>query len=215
VVGQVRTGIRRQRGVAPQQKAPLLAGELKDVVAALPHSLLGVRDRSLLLLGFAGAFRRGELVAIAVEDLTWTPEGVKVLLRRSKTDQEGVGRSVGIPRGGDACPVEALRAWLEASGIAAGPIFREVDRHGRIGAQALTGGSVARVVKRAAAAAGLDPTELAGHSLRSGLATSAAHAGATERAIMRQTGHRSAEMVRRYIRDAEVLGDDNAARGLL
>jgi site-specific recombinase XerD len=215
VVIQVRAGIRRALSVAPVTKAPLLAGEIKDVVAALPNSLQGLRDRALLLVGFAGAFRRSELVAIAFEDLQLGADGLRVLVRRSKTDQEGEGRTVGIPRGGDACPVSALHAWLVASAIDAGPIFREVTKAGQLGAQALSGRSVARIVKRAAAAAGLDPDNLAGHSLRAGLATSAAQAGATERAIMRQTGHHSAEMVRRYIRDAEVLGEDNAARGLL
>jgi len=214
VVRDVRSGIRRRLGVAQAQKAPLLVADLRDVVAELPDTLVGLRDRVLLLVGFAGAFRRSELVGLEVRDLEWTADGVRVQLRRSKTDQEGEGRTVGIPRGSEgACPVTALRAWLAGAEITEGLVFRSVNRHDQVG-EALTGRSVARVVKRAAAGAGLDASRLAGHSLRSGLATSAAQAGRSERSIMRQTGHRSSEMVRRYIREAQVF-DDNAAKGLL
>lgn len=214
VVREVRAGIRRRLGVAPKQKAPLLVDDLRDVVGALPDTLVGLRDRALLLVGFAGAFRRSELVALEVHDLEWTADGVKVTLRRSKTDQEGEGRSVGIPHGSaEACPATALRAWLVASEITDGLVFRGVSRHDHVGA-ALAGRSVARIVKRAAEAAGFDSRRLAGHSLRAGLATSAAKAGRSERSIMRQTGHRSSAMVRRYIREAEVF-NDNAAKGLL
>lgn len=214
VVREVRAGIRRRLGVAQTRKAPLLVEQVKALAEALPASLSGVRDRALLLLGFAGAFRRSELVALTVEDLEWTEEGLKVRLRRSKTDPEGEGRTVGIPRGSDACPLTALKAWLDAARIREGPLFREVTRHGRVGESALTDRTVARVIKRAAAAAGLEADAFAGHSLRAGLATSAAKAGKSERAIMRQTGHRSPLMVRRYIREAELF-EDNAAEGLL
>jgi integrase len=214
VVREVRSGIRRRLGVAPKVKAPLLAEELKKVVQALPRTLAGIRDRALLLLGFAAALRRGELVALEVRDLEWTEEGLKLTVRRSKTDQEGAGRPIGVPFGKEACPVKALKAWLEAAGITEGPVFREVTRHGRVGESALSGRSVARIVQRAAKGVGLEPSSYAGHSLRAGLATSAAREGKSERSIMNQTGHKSTAMVRRYIRDAELFRE-NAAEGLL
>lgn len=208
-------GIRRAKGTAPAQKAPIVAGELKAMIAALPEGLLGLRDRALLLVGFAGAFRRSELVSLAVEDVAQVEDGLEVTLRRSKTDQEGQGRKVGVPFGSSpaSCPVRAFRAWVEAAGISSGPVFRSVDRHGHLG-EALSPAAVALVVKRAASAAGLEASRVAGHSLRAGLATSAAKAGRSERAIMAQTGHRSSAMVRRYIRDASLFSE-NAAAGLL
>jgi len=211
-VRTVAAGIRRAKGTAQEGKAPAVTRELRAMVAALPPTLLGRRDRALLLVGFAGAFRRGELVALDVADVTETPEGLVVRLRRSKTDQEGVGRTVGIPYGSHpaSCPVRALAAWLAATGIAEGALFCGVDRHGRVLGR-LSDKGVARVVQRAAAAAGLDPKKYAGHSLRAGLATAAAQGGAPERAIMAQTGHRSVSMVRRYIRDGDLFTDNAAA----
>lgn len=213
----VRRGVRRSKGTAQTQAAPVLAPDLRAMVAGLEDSPAGLRDRALLLLGFAGAFRRAELAGLRVEDVREAGDrGVVVTLRASKTDQEGQGREVAIPFGRSelACPVRALAAWREAGNIDAGPLFRPVDRHGNIGLEAITGRSVARVVKRAAELAGLDPAAYSGHSLRAGLATSAALAGASERAIMRQTGHNSTTMVRRYIRSAD-LWRDNAASAVL
>jgi site-specific recombinase XerD len=168
------------------------------MVVTLDASLAGVRDRALLLLGFAGAFRRSELVALDVADLSFTARGVEVTIRRSKTDQEGAGRVVAIPLGSQAetCPVRSLRAWLEAAGIEAGSIFRAVNRWGRVGGR-LADRDVACTVKRAAERAGLDPAAFSGHSLRAGLATSAALAGKSDRAIMATTGHKSRAMVDR------------------
>jgi integrase len=214
-VQEVRRGIRRSLGVAPAQKAPVLVSDLKAMLKALPDALVGLRDRALLLVGFSGAFRRSELIALDVADLSFTDDGLEITLRRSKTDQESEGRKVGIPFGStpETCPVRSLRAWLEASAATEGPVFREVTRHGRSKGR-LTAQSVALAVKRAAHAAGLDPVRFSGHSLRAGLATSAARAGKSERAIMAQTGHRSEKMVRRYIRDASLF-TDNAAAGIL
>lgn len=209
-------GIARRHGTAPQGKAPILVEMLRAMVAALaPNTLIGRRDRALLLLGFAGAFRRSELVGLDVSDIEETDDGLVVHLRRSKTDQEGAGRKIGIPYGSDpaTCPVRALRAWLEASGIAEGPLFRPVNRHGQVGDRRLSDKAVALIVKRAAEAAGYDPARFSGHSLRAGLATAAAAAGKSERAIMEQTGHKSAAMVRRYIRDGSLFRD-NAASGI-
>src|SRR5262249_12646788 len=144
---------------------------------------------ALVLLGFAGAFRRSELVGLDVADLDFGNDGLTVTLRRSKTDQEGQGRKVGIPYGSNpqTCPVRSLRAWIEVSAIVVGPVFRSVDRHGRVQPARLGGGDVARVVKKLARRAGLDAAKYAGHSLRAGHATSAAIAGATERSIAAQT----------------------------
>ena len=214
-VRMLMAGIRRRLGTAASAKRPVLVPELQAMVAAVPGNLLGLRDRVILLLGFSGAFRRSELVSLNREDVTETADGLVVTLRRSKTDQEAEGRKVAIPQGREAgtCPVRALSAWLAAAGIATGPIFRRVNRHGQILPQRLSGEGVAIVVKRWAAAAGFEAEEFAGHSLRAGLATSAAIAGKSERAIMNQTGHRSSTTVRRYIRDANLFRE-NAADGL-
>jgi integrase len=215
IVQEVLKGIRRKHGAAPVQKAPILLDDLKAMVRTVRPGLIGLRDRAMLLLGFAGAFRRSELAFLDVSDLAFSAAGLEVTLRRSKTDQEGAGRKVGIPHGSvaETCPIGAVKGWLDAAGITEGPILREVPRFGTIGTERLSGLVVARVVKRAARAAGLDPQRFSGHSLRAGLATSAAKAGKSERAIMKQTGHRSAETVRRYIRDADLFRD-NAAAGI-
>lgn len=205
-------GIRREKGTAPNQKSPILTADLRAMVATLPDTLAGARDRALLLLGFAGALRRSELVAIDVEHLDDRSDGLVVTVVRSKTDQEGGGRKIGIPYGSNpsTCPVRAVRAWLERSGIEGGPLFRPV-RHGQVLPSRLTGRSVALVVKRVGLAAGLNPTDFAGHSLRAGLVTSAAAAGVAERAIMNQTGHRSLPTLRRYIRDGSLFRENAAA----
>jgi site-specific recombinase XerD len=208
-------GIARSVGTAPvNQKAPTLVADLRAMVRTLPVSLIGTRDRALLLVGFAAALRRSELVGLDVADLAFTDDGLEVTLRRSKTDQEGQGRKIGVPYGSDpsTCPIRSLQAWLRVSGITAGAIFRSV-RHGAMTDSRLRGADVASVVKRTAKAAGLDAAHFAGHSLRAGLATSAAKAGKSERVIMRTTGHKSIAMVRRYIRDADLFSE-NAAAGI-
>ena len=216
VVREVLKGIRRTLGTAQLGKAPTLTDDVAAMIATTPKSLLGSRDRALLLLGFAGAFRRSELVALDVADLTIARVGMTVLIRKSKTDQEGRGQSVGIPYASDKalCPIRAVEAWYKASGIDAGAVFRGVDRHGNLLERRLAPAAVALVVKRYAAAAGLDADRYAGHSLRSGLATSAAAAGVEERIIMRQTRHTSERTVRRYIKDADLFRD-NAAGAVL
>jgi site-specific recombinase XerD len=213
-VSETLKGIRRTLGTAQQTKAPLLTADVKRMVKALPNNLAGRRDRALLLLGFAGGFRRSELAALDIEDVLPTEDGLVVKLRRSKTDPEGKGRDVGIPYGStpSTCPVRSLGVWKAAAGISEGALFRGVDRHGHLGVVRLHKDSVALVVKRAAEAAGLDPTQYAGHSLRAGLATQAYLNGAGELAIMRQTGHRSLAMVRRYIRDGSLFRDNPAGK---
>jgi integrase len=209
-------GIKRTVGTRPERKAAVLPDDLRRMVAKLPDTLAGKRDRALLLIGFGGAMRRSELVALQVEDIRQDKHGLKVLIRRSKTDQEGKGEEVAIHRSGKAavCPVVALQEWLKASGITTGPIFRPVGKGGRILDQQLTDRSAAQVVKDAAEAAGLDPKQYAGHSLRAGLATSAALAGHDLVQIMRQTRHKSVDVARIYVRDAD-LWRDNVTKKLL
>jgi integrase len=149
-----------------------------------------------------------------VEDCAFDKDGLTITLRRSKTDQEGQGRKVGIPYGSnpETCPVRVLQAWMEQAGLTTGPLFRPLNRHGQVKAGRLSGLDVARIVKKLAERAGLDAAKYAGHSLRAGHATSAAIAGASERSIMNQTGHRSVQMVRRYIRDGNLFRDNSAGK---
>ncbi len=215
LVRTVMRGIRRTHGHQPQQKAAVLTEQIIAMVENMGTGPKELRDRALLLVGFAGGFRRSELVALLCTDIEWTVEGIIINLRRSKCDQEGIGRQVVIPCGqGDCCPVRALEDWLSASGIEAGPIFRAVNRHGHIADKALSPEAVALVIKARAKAAGMDPRRYSGHSLRAGLATSAAAAGVASWKIRRQTGHASEAMLERYIRDGNRF-KDNAAAGLL
>lgn len=213
-VRAVMTGIRRSVGVAARQVAPAGIGEVRRMVAHLSETTIGVRDRAVLLVGFAGALRRSEVVALNVGDLTDRDEGIRITLRRSKTDQEAKGREVALPYGTDpqTCPVTALRTWLEVAAITRGAVFRGVDRHGNIATTRLSDRAVATIVKRAAERAGLDPADYSGHSLRAGFATTAAANGANERQIANQTGHTSMEVLRRYIRHGSLFTDNAATR---
>lgn len=215
-IGAVMGGIRREMGMQPNQKRPVDDAELSQIVAAQGHDLAGLRDRSLLTLGWFGAFRRSELAALTVSDIAYRTEGIVVTVRRSKSDQEGHGAKKGIPYAArvDMCPVRALLAWTHAASVTDGPLFRAVDCHGHVSARALDSGSVARIVKRAARHAGIDPTSLGGHSLRAGFCTTAARRGKSLDAIMRQTLHKSERVARAYIRHASLF-EDNAAGGLL
>lgn len=208
-------GIKRTRGCVQREAKPLLRDDLLAVVATMGDGLKDTRDRSLLLIGFAGGLRRSELVALDVSDIEYVRQGIVLHLRRSKTDQDGHGRKIGIPHGRTRwCPVAAFNAWLAASEIGAGSVFRPVDRHGRLHNARLSGEAVALVVKERVVAAGLDPTRYSGHSLRAGLATSAAQAGVPTWRIRAQTGHASDAMLARYIRDGELFME-NAAGALL
>src|SRR5579884_227493 len=179
-------GLRRETGTPPNRKRPVLIEDLKQIVAGIPDTLLGKRDRALLLLGFAGALRRSELVALDVEDLEPVREGLIVWIRRCKTGREGQGRAVGIPRGADArtCPVQALDTWCSAARIESGTIFRRVNRHGHVLPERLSGEGVSIVVKRYVEQLGWNPDLFAGHSLRSGLAMSAGATGKSEHVII-------------------------------
>jgi integrase len=214
MVANTMKGIRRTLGTAPAQKAPTLTDDIRAMVEATDAGLIGTRDRTLILLGFAGAFRRSELVGLDAADCAFGKDGLTVTLRRSKTDQEGAGRKIGIPYGAnpETCPVRVVQAWLDAGAVNAGPLFRSINRHGRVQPGSLSPADVARVVKKLAERAGLDPAKYAGHSLRAGHATSATIAGASERSIMQQTGHRSVQMVRRYIRDGSLFRENSAGK---
>lgn len=212
-VQDVIRGIRREVGSAQKQAAPILPEQLRALVGGLDRNNRGMRDRALLALGFAGAFRRSELVALDVADLDFTSEGLVVNVRRAKTDQEGTGAKVGIPYGGHpaTCPVRTVRAWLEFAGIESGPVFREITSGGVVTDAPASDRAVDRAVKRAAKAAGL--AGFSAHSLRAGLATTAAKAGKGDRAIMKQGRWKSRAMVDRYVRDANLF-TDNAAAGI-
>jgi site-specific recombinase XerD len=213
-VKEVLSGIKRTHGTAQAGKAALLTEHLRRLLPVIPDSLLGKRDAAILLLCFAGAFRRSELVSLDVRDVEFSEDGLKVTLRRSKTDQEGRGRVVGVPYGSDPqlCPVRSLRRWLEAASITAGPLFRYVSRHGHIAGSALTAQTVRGVVQRYCRAAGLGARQFSAHSLRSGFVTQATINSASECSIMNQTGHKSPAMVRRYTRDLNLFRDNAATR---
>jgi site-specific recombinase XerD len=214
IVVNTMKGIRRLKGTAPEQKATTLIDDVRAMVDATDEGLIGARDRALILLGFAGAFRRSELVGLDVADCAFGKDGLTVTLRRSKVDQNGEGRKIGIPYGAnpETCPVRQVLEWLEQAAIATGPLFRSVNRYGHIQPGGLSGIDVARVVKKLVLRAGLDAAKYAGHSLRAGHATAAAIAGASERSIMAQTGHRSVQMVRRYIRDGNLFRENSAGK---
>ena len=218
IVGETLKGIRRTIGTAQKGKSPLLADDIRRIIAAAEDSPRGLRNRALALVGFAGAFRRSELARIDLCDLSFTKDGVVIDIRVSKTDQEGAGRKVGVPFGSDpdTCPVLALRRWLSEAQISAGPVFRKVGRYGHVSKRGLNSDSIGAILKRAAARAGmsLETIEnLSGHSLRAGHVTQATMSGVSERVIMRQTGHKSTATLRRYIRIGEMFRE-NAARGL-
>lgn len=211
---EVWKGIRRVHGVAPTRKAPALTADIRAMVDALPGNLLGTRDRALLLLGFAGAFRRSELVALNIADVAFARDGLVVALRWSKTDQEGEGATLGVPFGSNpaTCPVRAIEAWLRTAGISEGPLFRPVDRWGRLSNRRLSGDAVALVVKRAVKAVGFEPARFAGHSLRAGFGTQAALEDVPEREAMAHMRQKSVNVHRGYVRVAGLFKRNPAAR---
>lgn len=201
IVKATMAGIRRDLGVAPSKKEPATLTEIRAMLVTLPDNLRGARDRALLLVGFAGAFRRSELVALDVADIRFSSK-LTVTIRRSKTDQEGKGATKTIPQIDDAdiCPVRALRDWLDGANIKSGAIFRRVDRHGHVHGR-LTSQSVALVIKNAARKADLDWRSFSGHSLRSGFITGAMDGEASDSDILQQTGQKSDQTMRGYRKD--------------
>jgi site-specific recombinase XerD len=194
-------------------KHELMTADIEAMLAATAHDLAGARDKALLLMGFAGGFRRSELVALHVEDIDWKRDGIVLTIRRSKTDQEGQGQLVGIRYGmrDRTCPVRALKEWLRQSGITQGPIFRSVI-HGRIGDGPLTGQVVANVVKARAKKAGLDPSRVSGHSLRVGHVTQARENGADLADAQRQLRHKRIDTTARYDRKPSALRNSSSGK---
>jgi integrase len=215
VVGDTLRGIKRTIGTAQQRKDPLLSAAIRNIIAASPQTLAGLRDRALLLVGFAAGSRRSELAALTVENVTFCPKGMTVVIARSKTDQNGAGRTIGVVGGRDetTCPVRSLQLWLAEAKITSGPLFRSIDRHGHVSARGLNCGSVAYILKQAARRAGMRVESLGGHSLRAGCVTECASNGVPEYVIMRQTGHTSRQMLDRYIRMGQLF-THNASAGL-
>ncbi|MDH7602584.1 MAG: site-specific integrase [Armatimonadota bacterium] len=205
-------GMTRKIGCSAKPVDALLSEDIRRVVKAMPDTLINARDKAIILIGFAGAFRRSEIVGLNVDDISHRDEGIVILLRKSKTDQQGEGRWVGLPYGKspDTCPVNALRHWLEVSEISEGAIFRGLDRHGNFVSKRLSIRSVGNIIKRAVKAAGLDPEKYSGHSLRSGHCTQASRAGVAEHVIAQQTGHKSMSSLKRYIRLGRLFEENSA-----
>ena len=208
-------GIRRTVQLPSRRKAPVLAETARAMVSMAPTSIKGLRDRALLLLGFAGAFRRSELVALNVADLEETDDGIRVIIRRSKTDQTGEGQIIAIPRGTAAsCPVRAIKVWLEAAAISEGSVFRPIRKGGKVRDQRRSAKSVCDLVHAYAGRVGLDAASYGAHSLRSGFLTSAARRGASIFKMADQSRHKSMDVLRSYVRDSELF-KDHAGEGLL
>ena len=213
-VKAVLKGIRRRIGVAVERKAPATARAITGMLKRIPDTLIGKRDRALLLIGFSAALRRSELVGLEVQHLERTADGFFVHIARSKTDQEGAGHIVAVPRGSKLRPCEALEDWLATARIEAGPVFRPVGKGGRIAPDALTDRSVAEIVKARAKAAGLDPVLFSGHSLRAGFVTSALEAGPGLLKVMDVTRHREVKTLKAYDRRAKAFRNHAGQRFL-
>ena len=204
-------GIRRVKGSLQKGKKPILINDLKSIINVINNQKIDeikkLRDKTLILVGFGGGFRRTELVSINYEDLEFVTEGVKITVRKSKTDQFGEGMTKGIPYFSNDmyCPILNLKKWLEISNIKFGPIFRRFKKGLLLSEKRLNDQSVVLVIKKYLDLAGIDNKNFAGHSLRSGFATVAAESGADERSIMAMTGHKTTQMVRRYIKEANLF----------
>jgi site-specific recombinase XerD len=201
----VLAGIRRTVRTAVNRKAPATAETVRAIIGEMPADLRGLRDRALMLLGFAGALRRSEIVALDVSDLEETAEGLHVHIRRSNTDQEGAGDFVSIPHGSRLRPVAAVREWLQAAGITEGPIFRSIKKGGSVTPERLSDRSVAQIIKKRMEAVGFDPALFSGHSLRAGFVTSALHHGADILRVMDVTRHREVSTLKTYDRRAKAF----------
>lgn len=206
VLREVMAGNRRTLGVAPVRKRAVSTDDLRSACTDMGDRLIDVRDRAVLLLGYAGGFRRSELAAFDLDHATEGPEGLSMKVVKAKGDQEGKGRTIGIVYGKDpvTCPVRAVRAWINAAGIDGGALFRRMDRHGRV-LERLSPRAVAIIVKRHMARLGHDVSDFAGHSLRRGMATTAAHNGADDRTIMATTRHASPDSLTPYIEEGRLF----------
>ena len=204
-------GIKRRKGSIQKSKKPILINSLKKLIDVIDQQnkkeIKKLRDRSIILIGFSGGFRRNEIVSLDYDDLEFVSEGLKISLRRSKTDQFGAGFTKALPyfEGSQYCPVVSLKKWIKISKITSGPLFRRFSKASKLLESRLTDQTVALLIKKYLQLAGIDSRNYSGHSLRSGFATSAAEAGVEERSIMTMTGHKSSEMVRRYIKEANLF----------
>ncbi len=204
-------GIKRTKGSVQKGKKPILINHLKSIINVIDEQnvqeIKKLRDRSIILIGFGGGFRRTELISIDHEDLEFVPEGLKINIKRSKTDQFGEGMTKGLPYFSNEiyCPVISLKRWLEISKIKSGPIFRRFSKGSLLTDKRLTDQSVVLLMKEYLNLAGIENKNFSGHSLRAGFATVAAESGADERSIMAMTGHKTTQMVRRYIREANIF----------
>ena len=204
-------GIKRRKGTVQKGKKPILINDLKKILKVIDEQniqdIKKLRDKSIILIGFSGGFRRNEIVSLDYEDLDFVHEGLKITVKRSKTDQFGEGTIKALPYFEESlyCPVTILKRWLNISKISKGPLFRRFSKGSKLTNCRLTDQTVALLIKNYLNIAGIDSKNYSGHSLRSGFATSAAESGAEERSIMAMTGHKSTEMVRRYIKEANLF----------
>ena len=204
-------GIKRRKGSIQIGKKPILISSLKILINVIDEQdkeeIKKFRDRSIILIGFSGGFRRNEIVSLDYNDLDFVPEGLKINLKKSKTDQFGEGFTKALPYfdSSQYCPVVSMKKWIEISNITSGPLFRRFSKGSRLSNYRLTDQTVALLIKEYLKLAGIDSKNYSGHSLRSGFATSAAESGVEERSIMAMTGHKSTEMVRRYIKEANLF----------
>ena len=204
-------GIKRRKGSIQKAKKPILINNLKEIINVIDQQdkedIKKFRDRSIILIGFSGGFRRNEIVSLDCDDLDFVPEGLKINIKRSKTDQFGEGFTKALPYfdRSQYCPVVSLKKWIAISKIVSGPVFRRFVKGSKLSENRLTDQTVALLIKEYLNLAGIDSKNYSGHSLRSGFATSAAESGVEERSIMAMTGHKSTEMVRRYIKEANLF----------
>ena len=204
-------GIKRRKGSIQKGKKPLLINNLKLLINVIDEynkeDIIKLRDRSIILMGFSGGFRRSEIVSLNYDDLDFVTEGLKIYIKRSKTDQFGEGSLKGLPYFDNKkyCPVLSLKNWIEISNINSGPLFRRFSKSSKLLENRLSDQTIALLIKKYLKLAGINNKDYSGHSLRSGFATSAAESGVEERSIMAMTGHKSTEMVRRYIKEANLF----------
>ena len=204
-------GIKRRKGSIQKAKKPILINDLKEIINVIDNQnneeIKKLRDRTIILVGFSGGFRRNEITSLNYEDLDFVKEGVKINIKKSKTDQFGEGLVKGIPYFDNLqyCPVISLKKWIDVSNIYSGSLFRRFTKGSRLSVNRLSDQTVALLIKEYTKLAGIDNQNYSGHSLRSGFATSAAESGVEERNIMAMTGHKSSEMVRRYIKEANLF----------
>ena len=204
-------GIKRRKGSFQKGKKPLLINNLKQIIKVIDQEnyeeIKKIRDKTIILVGFSGGFRRNEIVSLDIDDLNFVNEGVRINLKRSKTDQFGEGFLKALPyfESSQYCPVKSLLKWIEISNIKSGPLFRRFIKGSKLSEKRLTDQTVALIVKEYLKLGGIDNRNYSGHSLRSGFATSAAESGAEERSIMAMTGHKTTGMVRRYIKEANLF----------